>query len=59
MALISFHPPLEGGSESEAIRGGVRDSAPELSNAPSPKNSAHPLRSLLEFYRPSLKGRVE
>jgi hypothetical protein len=50
MAMHLNHPPLEGGSESDAIRGGVRVSASD----PSPKNSS--LR--FEFCRPSLKGRV-
>jgi hypothetical protein len=48
----TVYPPLEGGSESEAIRGGVRET---LTLHPSPKNSS--LR--YEFYRPSLKGRVD
>jgi hypothetical protein len=55
MAMHLNYPPLEGGSESEAIRGGVCVSASD----PSSKNSAPSLRSVLEFYRPSLKGRVE
>jgi len=32
--------------------------AQRLRHNPSPKNSARSLCSLLEFYRPSLKGRV-
>jgi len=53
-----FHPPLEGGSESEAIRGGVRE-APSFRAMPLPeKFCAARFRSLLEFCRPSLKGRV-
>ena len=52
MRRNDFHPPLEGGSDSEAIQGGAREA---FALDPSPKNSS--LR--FEFYRPSLEGRVE
>jgi hypothetical protein len=51
------YPPLEGGSESEAIRGGVRE-APTTEQRPLPEKSFALATLALEFYRPSLKGRV-
>ena len=56
-----FHPPLEGGSESEAIRGGVRV-APRVEQRPLPEKFCATLADASrcsEFYRPSLKGRVK